>query len=192
MKTLQSHLQWAISQDQPDIRTVNPDATHFHGTRADPFISPNPGTCFTTSPQIALHFAQHGSYYSHKPQQGAPRVLTAFMDLPDGALFVPAAPILHEYLRNIRQSPIGSNYEAEQNAIAEREIRSEYHQEAQLLCQEAGLDAYYADLFDNPNHDALVVMNSYAVRITKHDVRSRLQERAERLEHAEYALPQAA
>ena len=164
--------QWTASPPTPDIRRVSPEETFYHGTRAAPFQSPNPGTCFTRDAGLALFYAQTGSYYAMKAQEGTQRVLTAHIEIPGGAAFIPASQLLNEYLNMLETEKISSHEHALENAVAQREIRLEYHAEAQAIAVTLGVVAYYADLYRGQQETALVVLEPLAVTIVQQNVRA--------------------
>lgn len=163
--------QWTAPPPTPDIRRVGPEETFYHGTRAEPFKSPNPGTCFTRDANLALFYAETGSYYAMTSQQGTQRVLTATIQIPTGAAFIPTSQLFREYISMLETEKIRSRQHALENAVAQREIRLEYHAEAQAIAITLGVVAYYADLYHGEQETALVVLEPLAVTIVQHNVR---------------------
>lgn len=170
--------QWTNPPPKPDIRWVGSEETFYHGTRAEPFQSPHPGTCFTRNAHLALFYAELGSYYAMKAQKGPQRVLSATIHIPAGAAFIPTSQIFREYISMLETEKIASHQHALENAVAQREIRSEYHSEARTVCMALGLAAYFADLYHGDQETALVVLEPQAVTIIHHNVRESLLEHA--------------
>ena len=160
---------------QPEIRPVSTDTVFFHGTRAPEFDVPLPGTCFTTVPNVAIHFAWMGGYQAMgKENTGPERVLTARLDLPGGSVFIPSSQIFRECLSMLENSKNRSQEDAWQNARDIRDLRAAYHREATAIAREMGMNAYHADMFRNPDEDALVLLEPERATITCHNVRDML------------------
>lgn len=171
-------LQWTAPPPTPDVRPVNPEENFYHGTRAEPFKRPLPGTCFTRDTELALFHSDNGSYYAVKAQEGVRRVVSATIRIPEGAAFIPASQMLSEYLNMLAEEKITSAEHAKENALAQREIRTEYHAEARQIAKALGMVAYFADLYRNQEERALVVLELQAVTIVHQNVREILLEKA--------------
>ena len=86
------------TNESPEIRPVDPDNLWLHGTRAPCFDTPRPATCFTRDPFIAASFSLTGSYQAPRSQHGEPRVLSATIDLPEGAPIIRMSLEFDQYL----------------------------------------------------------------------------------------------
>ena len=178
--TEQDEMNLTDMTGEPEIRPVSPDTVFFHGTRAPEFNQPKPGTCFTTVPGVALHFAWMGGYQAMgEDNTGPERVLTARLDLPNGSVFIPSSQLFRECLSMLENSRNGSPEEAWRNARDIRDLRAAYHKEAEAVARAAGFNAYHADMFRSQDDDALVILEPERSKITCHDVIKMLTTSAE-------------
>lgn len=79
--------------DQPNVRTVDFSSVLYHGTQAAPFRRPKSGTSFTPNWNIARLYSERGAFQDSGKVDGRPRMLTATVGLPEGAVFSPPAKL---------------------------------------------------------------------------------------------------
>ena len=159
---------WPVDPDEPAlILPLAAQENWLHGTRAEPFSAPRPGTCFTRDPEIAAFFAKNGSYQDPYGQEGEPRILEATITIPEGAPFVRISPLYGQYLDMISQWWPMSEEEARETGRYRREARADYHEAAQRIATRMGYRAYWADLYQGRSDACLVVLDPRAVRITR-------------------------
>lgn len=159
---------WPIITQDPEIQHPQPDTTWFHGTKAHPFDRPKPATCFTPYRIIAQHFANSGSYQRTDHQDGPPRILTARIELPDGAPLWPMSDLFGQYLNMVDTTRPDTPEQHRQNVRYQHMARAEYHEAAEALTRHLGYEAYWADLFGRSKDSCLVVLNPDLVTITSH------------------------
>ena len=161
---------WPIERDEePEILAIHTEQNWLHGTRAAPFETPLPGTCFTQDRDIAEFFAKIGSYQNPLSQDGESRILEATITLPEGAPYLRVSPLYGQYLDMISQWWHMSEQEARETGQYRREARAEYHEEATKITRAMGYRAYWADLYHGRNDACLVVLDPSAVTITRHN-----------------------
>ncbi len=109
------------TNESPEIRPVDPDNLWLHGTRAPCFDTPRPATCFTRDPFIAASFSLTGSYQAPRSQHGERRVLSATIDLPEGAPIMRMSLEFDQYLAMVDSTKVFCPADQEDRAKQQRE-----------------------------------------------------------------------
>lgn len=159
--------QYIESARKSTVYPVPDDKPFYHGTQAEAFDAFESGSSLTQDPAQAAGFAGTGSYFSSGMSQGgAPRVVESRVNLPQGAVFVPASA---RFGRAVGQAEEAGDVELLQN------LRQEYHREAAAEAQRIGHQAYYSDLYEDPQTD-LVVLSPESIRIYRQDATRQMRE----------------
>ena len=153
----------------PEIFPVYSTTIYYHGTRAPLFDTPRTGTCFTPYLHIAERFADRGSYQRSAPIDGPPRIITAYVNLPEGAIFMPGSPTFNQLLDVVDQGKVWNNESQTRKTTECQQMRKLYHDDATAEALRLGFRAYFADLYNDP-YSALVVLDPTVVHIQSHDL----------------------
>ena len=156
------------TNESPEIRPVDPDKLWLHGTRAPCFDTPRPATCFTRDPFIATSFSLTGSYQAPRSQHGERRVLSATIDLPEGAPIMRMSLEFDQYLAMVDSTKVFCPADQEDRAKQQREMRATYHQAAAERASELGYRTYFADLYHPDEETARVTLDASAVTSAQH------------------------
>ena len=138
----------------------------YHGTRATPFRRPNSGTSLTPNWDIARFYSQRGAFQDSAKVDGRPRILTATVDLPEGAVFIPASQACNELISMIHNTKVTSREDEVRRDQEHQKIRAAYHDEAAQHAQRLGYRAYFADMFQGSQQAELVVLDPDVITIT--------------------------
>ena len=178
----------AIEQNLP----VQTGPAFFHGTKAEPFDNPAPGTCVTNDVRMAITFANTGSYYSEESQTGAPRVILLEINMPEGAPIIPLSTRIQRLMTALTEGICQDEDHPEVVAKllqSMKFLREDYHQEAMKLATERKLPGYYADLYRKGSTKTLVIVDPKTARIVNHQVEATmLEEISRRQPHCDYDI----
>lgn len=116
--------------DGPDVRTIDASAVFYHGTHAAQFDRPYPGTCFTSNWDIAKFHSRRGAFQDAAKVDGAPRMLTADVNLPEEASFIPASQLCKELISMARTIKVASQEDEIMRDQEHQKVRAFYHDQA--------------------------------------------------------------